>query len=289
MLNLMFLHNPALQNTILKNKNRVSNLKIIPQNLQYNPAAVKDSFEFIAKGAQGSVHRILNTNYVIKTKNGADLKQIFSNPINLNINDADRINHIKAKIGNDIEIMYFVPREQIKNQFSQNEFKHEKITDYLKYIYNASLKNMRHDIGGKNTLYDKTTGSLTPIDFYPNKPGYKHFLINDAFIQLYGSTQNAKEAESLLSKITLSFLELLKTDTINKKGLRNIDTGLKTAKDIIQTNPQYKEAQTFVYGLEKKLKDIIQQKNMLGIFPDAQKTLLTQIEKLEKELQSKII
>ena len=148
---------------------------------------------------------------------------------------------------------------------------------------------MRHDIGGKKTLFDKTSGNLTPIDFYPNKPGYKHFLINDAFIQLYNSTKNTKEAESLLSKITLSFLELLKTDTINKKGLRNIDTGLKTVKDITSTNPQYKEAQTFVHDLEKKLKDIVQQKNMLGIFPDAQKTFLAQIEKLEQELKTKII
>lgn len=257
--------------------------------LKYKPDTIKDTFEFVAKGAQGSVHRILNTNYVIKVKNNKDLKQILFRPLNLNISEADRINHIKAKIGNDIDILYFVPGEQIKNQFSQSEFKHNKITDYLKYIYNASLKGMRHDIGGKNTLFDKTSGNLTPIDFYPNKPGYKHFLINDAFIQLYNSTKNTKEAESLLSKITLSFLELLKTDTINKKGLRNIDTGLKTVKDITLTNPQYKEAQTFVHDLEKKLKDIVQQKNMLGIFPDTQKTFLAQIEKLEQELKTKII
>ncbi len=250
---------------------------------------LEHTFEFIAKGAQGSIYRILKTNYVIKIKNTTDLKQIFSSPLNLNITESDRINHIKAKIGNDIEIMDFIKGEQIKTQFNQREFKQDKITDYLKYIYNAAVKGMRHDIGGKNTLFDKSTGNLTAIDFYPNKAGYKHFIINDAFIQLYSSTKNAKEAESLLSKITLSFLELLKTDTITKKGLQNIDTGLKTIKDITLTNPQYKEAQTFVYDLEKKLKDIIQQKDMLGIFADSQKILFEKIEKLEKELNSKII
>ncbi len=290
MLNISLLKNCIIKPP-LQMPNRFVNIRstVNPYEFKYKPEPFKDSFEFIAKGAQGSVYRILNTNYAIKVKNNADLKRVFSKPLNLNISESDRINHIKAKIGDDIEIMYFVPGEQIKNQFTQREFKQEKITDYLKYIYNASLNNMRHDIGGKNTLFDKATGQLTPIDFYPNKPGYKHFIINDAFIQLYGSTKNAKEAESLLSKITVSFLELLKTDAINKKGLCNIDTGLKTLKDITLTNPQYKDAQLFVYALEKRLKDIIQQKNMIGIFPDAQKTLLTQIEKLEQELQRKII
>ncbi len=259
------------------------------ENIKFNAGAIKDSFEFIAGGAQGCVYRILGTSFAIKMKNKADLKTIFSQPLNFNLSDTDRINRIRAKIGNDFEIMDFVQGEQIKNHTNQKDFKIEKITDYLKYIYNAALKNIRHDCGGKNTLFDNKTGNLTPIDFYQGKPGYKHFIINDAFLQLYLSAKNANDAESLLSKIALSFLELLKTDIITKKGLLNIDTGLKNVKDIIATTREYQGAQTFVCELEKKLKDIAAQKSLQGILPDAKKVLTAKIENLEKELQDKII
>ena len=59
--------------------------------LKYKPDTIKDTFEFMSKGAQGSVHRILNTNYVIKVKNNKDLKQILFRPLNLNISETDTV------------------------------------------------------------------------------------------------------------------------------------------------------------------------------------------------------
>ena len=238
-------------------------LRISASRLKYKPALMQDTLEFIAKGAEGAVYRILNTNLAIKIKNYADLKTSLKSHINFAVSEEEKINHIKAKIGENIEIMDFIKGEQIKGQFKQQDFQTEKIKECLKYIYNASQKGMRHDYGGRNIIFDTKTRNMTPIDFIKSNQGQKYFLINDMFIQLYNSAKNTQEIESLISKISLGFLDLLRNNTINKNGCKNLSTELKTVKDIVSTNNHLRDSLDFILNLEKDLQNVMQKKPCL--------------------------
>ena len=264
-------------------------LRVSPNGLKYKPALMQDTLEFIAKGAEGSVYRILNTNFAIKIKNNADLKTSLKSHINFAVSEEEKINHIKAKIGENIEIMDFIKGEQIKGQFKQQNFQTEKIKKCLEYIYNASQKGMRHDYGGRNIIFDTKTGNMTPIDFIKSNQGQKYFIINDMFIQLYNSVKNPQETESLISKISLGFLDLLRNNTINKNGCKNLSTELKTVKDIVSTNNDLRDSLDFILNLEKDLQNVMQKKTMSGLFPDSQKEFIEALEILETKLKSKII
>lgn len=289
MLNIPILRNSVLKSGVLNSKKILNNN--IPQdikNIKYTPTNIKDSLEIAGKGAEGIVYKIKNSNFALKINNNKKIEKELNNPINLAVNKLDKTNHVKAKIGNNINIMEYIEGEAISPNISNNELSTEKIKECLKYIYNAANDGFRHDFGGKNILFNKKNGKLTPIDFLQRRAGYKENIINNTFIQLYPTAQTSEDVNKLLSKISLAFVELLKDNTITTKGLKNISGDLKLTKDIIITNKQFNNSATFVTSLEKKLQNLINKKSNQGISKEFNDEYIKALEVLENELKSHI-
>lgn len=289
MLNIPILRNSVLKSGVLNSKKILNNN--IPQdikNIKYPPTNIKDSLEIAGKGAEGIVYKIKNSNFALKINNNKKIEKELNNPINLAVNNLDKTNHVKAKIGNNINIMEYIEGESISLNISNNELSTEKIKECLKYIYNAANDGFRHDFGGKNILFNKKNGNLTPIDFLPRRAGYKENIINNTFIQLYPTAKTSEDINKLLSKISLAFVELLKDNTITTKRLKNISGDLKLTKDIIISNKQFNNSATFVSSLEKKLQDLINKKSNQGISKDFHDDYIKALEALENELKGYI-
>lgn len=289
MLNIPILRSSIFKSGVLNSKKILNNrVPQNPQSIKYVPQSIKDSFEIVGKGAEGIVYKIKNSNFALKINNNKKIEEELNNPINLAINKLDKTNHVKAKIGNHISIMKYIEGSPISVNISSKTLPTSSIKECLKYIYNTASEGFRHDFGGKNILFNKKNGKLTPIDFLPSRAGYKENIINNTFIQLYPTAKTSEDVNKLLSKISLAFVELLKDNTISKKGLKNISGDLKQTKDIININKEFADSTTFVNSLERKLQDIINKKANQGISKDFHDNYINSLEALEKELKATI-
>lgn len=286
MFNISILKSPILKKCVLNtkkfiNKDVFSNSK----NLYYKKTDVLESLELVGKGAEGSVYKIKDSNLALKVRNGANINKELTNSIDMTVDDLSKINHVKAKVGENIEIMEFIDGKSISSSIDQNEFSISSIKDCIKYIYDASLKGFRHDFGGKNVLFDSKTKNLVPIDFLQSRAGYKDDIVNNTFIQLYPAAKDANDVKKILSKVSIAFLELLKENSITDKGVKKLSVSLKTVKDMTKTTPELAELTPYVVDLEKKLQNLATQKSMSGFMKDINGSYNSSLEKLIMELK----
>lgn len=285
MLNIPILRNAIFKSGVINSKKYVNGtlFKSIKE-FQYVPVRVSDSLELIGKGAEGIVYKIKNSNFVIKIKNDVVLENEINAPLNFSMNGLDKINYVKAKIGDNIKIMEYIKGESINLSTDLSNFSTNNIRDCLKCIYTAANQGFKHDCGGKNIIFDKYSEKLITIDFINKRVGYKEEIINKVFIQLYPAAKNDKDVIKLLSKISLGFVDLLKNNTISAKGIKHISVELKNIKDIVRINRNFSEAEPFVCSLESKLKRIMSNKAMQSISKNCNEDFLQSINSLEKEL-----
>ena len=242
----------------------------------------------IGQGKSGSVYRIQNTRFALKVPHNTSVEDILNKKLSFDISPQEYGNHIKAKLGNDIFIMKHIKGEEIHSQFNVDDFSLPAIKNYLRQLHSQAKNGMKLDIGGKNTKFDKQTGTLTALDFYPNPPGKKYEFINDAFIQTYLTAKNSNDAEKLLAKITLAYIDMLKDGTVTKSFLSKISTDLGKTKDIIKTNKEFRNSLPFAEETENRLKKLSSLKSSEGLFPQSSKEFEEYASKFEDFLFSKI-
>lgn len=253
-------------------------------NLKYTNNNVLDSLELVGKGAEGSVYKVKDSQFAIKVKNDLSIPKELNKPIDLTVEPQGCINHVVAKIGDNVSIMKFIDWKPI-DLSALKELNADKIKPCMKHIYDAVNKGFRHDFGGKNILLDKDSGKLIPIDFIPKKIGYKEDLLSNMFIQLYAPAKNSDDVNKLMANISLAFVQLLKENAITTTGLKNLSINLKTVKDIVRMKRNFAESELFIVSLEKKLQDVVSKKLTSGFSKECNADYLSSLELLTSDLE----
>ncbi len=242
----------------------------------------------IGQGKSGCVYKIKNTGFALKVPHATSFEKILHKKLSSDISPQEYGNHIRAKLGDDIFIMKYIKGEEIHSQFNVDDFSLPAMKNYLRQLHSQAKNGMKLDIGGKNTKFDKQTGTLTALDFYPNPPGKKYEFINDAFIQTYLTAKNSNDAEKLLAKITLAYIDILKDGTVTKSFLSKISTDLGKTKDIIKTNKEFRNSLSFAEETENRLHKLSSLKSLEGLFPQSAQQFQEAAHNFEDFLLSKI-
>lgn len=253
-------------------------------NLKYTNNNVLDSLELVGKGAEGSVYKVKGSHFAIKVKNDLSISKELNKPIDLTVDPQGCINHVLAKVGENVSIMKFIDSKPIDLN-ALKDLNVDKIKPCMKYISDAVNKGFRHDFGGKNILLDKASGKLVPIDFIPKKIGYKEDLLSNMFIQLYTPAKNSDDVNKLMANISLAFVQLLKENAITTIGLKNLSINLKTVKNILRMNENFVESQLFIASLEKKLQGVVNKKLLSGFSKECNSDYLSSLELLKSDLE----
>lgn len=285
MLNIPIFKNAILKKAVL-NSNRFwkSPVQNYSRDLKYINNDVLDSLELVGKGAEGSVYKVKGSQFAIKVKNDLSISKELNKPIDLTVDPQGRINHVLAKVGENVSIMKFIDWKPIDIN-ALKELNVDKIKPCMKHICDAVNKGFRHDFGGKNILLDKASGKLVPIDFIPKKIGYKEDLLSNMFIQLYTPAKNSDDVNKLMANISLAFVQLLKENAITTTGLKNLSINLKTVKDIIRMNRNFAESELFITSVEKKLQDVVSKKLTSGFSKECNSDYLSSLERLKCDLE----
>lgn len=245
--------------------------------------ALSDSSAFLGKGNEGCVYRLKNTNYLVKIKNGKEIS--LKDKLSFDVTDEETVNRVVAKIGENIQIRQYLPGNPIDAAFCLENLNPRSVRDCLEDIYNAARLGMRHDSGGANILFDSKTGKTIPFDFYKNKPGSKHPLVDNLFRQFFPAVKTSDDAERLLKMVSGGFIDLVKENKINKTGSRLVSVDLKAVKDLFLTNPNLRSKTHLAHETEQKLQQIMTLKIAQGLSPAADKEFLTKINELAKEFK----
>lgn len=201
--------------------------------------SVANESNLIGQGCRGRVYDIPNTNYCVKLPidmNLAEVPILDTKEWCLNISKTDKVNHIVAKLGDDISIMKKIKGEPCSIERVKEEVSDLPLESYknlILQISNAKKRQLSFDPHSANVIYNDTNKSLTAIDFRgipDSKTLYSPFL--DTFICLSSAKNlenNARLGENLLG------LAVEEISTGNKDKLPLIDLDLQ----MLCTNLEY--------------------------------------------------
>ena len=181
-------------------------------------SSIKDTNCFMGKGDEGTVYSIKDSNYCVKiphpnlTGKLADYRKSLS----FNISEKDRINHIKAHLGDGAVIMEKIDGTTVLNQPEiAGELAHFPVSSFnkfLKQITYANNNGMLFDGINQNVIINPKNKSITAIDFIDANGLYYSDLL--PLRMIYGSLVNKgvkPENQKLIkNKIILAAVEEFK-------------------------------------------------------------------------------
>lgn len=238
------------------------------------------------RGAEGIVYRIPDSKLAVKLPE--KYKSIPDIPINRNVSEQEAVNHIRAKVGEDIFIMRYINGITNKD-VSVSEFNRmvgetpvKSFKSYLQQLINAFSKGMKHDAGGSNAIITPETRGLTAIDFYKSNM-LNINLFDDVYMQFGRHMNTPEQVNSLLGKTSLAFLDMIKSNEINPASIGKFQTSLRKISDITRAKDT-----VFLAELEKQLSEITGLKKLEKISPDIKTKLSEKIAILEGYINKNI-
>ena len=186
-------------------------------------ASINNPENYLGSGTEAAVYRIKDTDYCVRVLNKN--KNKISKPISFNLTEADKINHVVAKLGNGATIMKFYEGyPSYKTYNSRHTIKQESIDKIvedlpisafqklLKQICYAKDNGMIFDCSWQNVIINPKDKTITAIDFYelneefpeevhPLRYCYASLIYNDA------AEEHKKDC---LAKLLLAGLEEMK-------------------------------------------------------------------------------
>ena len=202
-------------------------------------SSVNKPENLIGKGGEASVYRLEGTGYCVRVSHNV-LKPEYKSDYRLNLSPSpqEKVNHVVAKLGEDITIMPFFKGY---NFFSKNTDKKAvaQMIDQMpqvafdrlfKQLFNAQKLNMRFDSAWPNVLVNPENSTITAIDFYNNK--IHGGLISGMHSALFykGVTSEIQE-KNLNKKILTSFIHNVEQGCSPQIRLFEINTIIEMVKD----------------------------------------------------------
>lgn len=259
--------------------NAKQDLLNLPHNLikKLMKNAVNDKNMCGKPGAEAVVYQIPGTKYAIRKKLLS--KTDFNQKLDFNVSAQEKINRVVAKIDDTALIEFFEGSFPMKK--SDVDFNHvspKNLKSILKQMYDAAQVGMKHDMGGKNLIYNKADGSFKAIDFFiadANKQNQS--LLQNFPIMLTGCINNTKDANIVLGNTMLAFLEGLKDGSFTKQGLKKFTLNIVKLCDL----PSYRN-NPFLNNLQTGMDKVMRLKNLQGLSPEIEKELSKEILEFEK-------
>ena len=129
-------------------------------------SVIENSNNIIGIGSEGVVYRIPESDFCVKVPHFSD-KTVMG--FNYNVCDIKKINHVVAEGINEINIMKYIPGENLIKLQNPSEIVDLPISSYtslLKQVSEANENGLKFDHAASNVIYNKNNKSLTAIDFY---------------------------------------------------------------------------------------------------------------------------
>lgn len=167
-------------------------------------------------GDEGSVYSIKDSNYCVKIPHPNLTPVNYKKSFSLNITEKDKINHIKAHLGDGAVIMKKIDGATVLNQPEiAGELSHFPVSSFnkfLKQITHANNNGMLFDGINQNVIINPKNKSITAIDFINANGLYYSDLL--PLRMMYGSLVNKEvkpENQKLIkNKIILAAVEKFK-------------------------------------------------------------------------------
>lgn len=172
---------------------------------------------FLGQGTEAEVYRIKDTNYCVRIPYKANY--MYASCYSKEISNADKVNHIVAKLGFGASIMKYFEGETPKRYMSSELYRHqfqekiakmpiESYSDLLHQIANGIDNELFFDFSGGNLIVNIEKNKFTVIDFgeIPENPrSVKPLTEMFSVLTCYGTkTGTAKE---IAQKVLMSGLE----------------------------------------------------------------------------------
>ena len=245
---------------IQKIKNSINNLK-----------------NLLGEGEEAIVYKLPDTDYCVRLEWKATKSYIDSiKKITRKISEQDKVNHIVCKMGENVTIMKYIPGEPVMKPLdlapqailvSNNiaALPKKSYQHLIKQICDAYKKDMMFDCNWTNVLVDKSTNSLTAIDFYkidPQEPEKLRPLeyVYESLTNEYTPKENKKIFVNKILNATLDEYKLGKTphfDLLERTSqfINHILKDLRI-KDMQMQEPYKKLEQTLKEIRELKTQEI---------------------------------
>lgn len=253
----------------------------------------------IGEGTEAILYKIPDSQFALRLP--LNNQVIPDKPVSLNINPQDSVNHVVAKIGDEVTIVKYlkgdtpqapykkvagVPEEaSFLSKYKFDSEKQSQINEsiinmpvnsfktYIGQLYNATKNGMRHDSVGENAIINPQSQTLIAVDFV--KTENPKVAIFDRIFEQFGKHIDTKEQQdTLLKKSTLGFLEIIKPKS--SATITNFDVSFD--KFFIFNKFKNKE---LLELLEKKLPAICEKRQQYELNPHKADELYDEIVKFE--------
>lgn len=183
--------------------------------MQIIEKSVHNPENMLGRGGEASVYKIKGTNYCVRIPHRVN-EPGYKRDLSLNLvpTQNDKINHIVAKLGDDITIM---PNIKGYNFFSKGVSK-ARVAEMIDnmpqttfdrlfaQLYDAQRLGMRFDNSWSNILINPELQSMTAIDFYrTTNPGGLISGMN--FALKYNGVTTTEQKNNISRKILTSFVQ----------------------------------------------------------------------------------
>lgn len=197
-------------------------------------SAIRDKNNCLGEGCEGTVYSIPQTDYCVKIPHSAAHKKKlnFKKFFSLQITEEDKINHVKAHLGDGIVLMKkIIGRTLVScsdNIDDLASFPVSSFREFLKQISEAHNKNMFFDAINGNIIINNKNRSITAIDFVPENSFtcYDDFLpLRAMYYSLVDLNTDSKNRRLIADKILNAALEELKPGNIPCLDISEFDFG----------------------------------------------------------------
>lgn len=287
-------------------KNRAAALKLAPQlsedtlciSSKINEAKnfllhtdlnqyIKESLS-IGTGGEAALYRIDGTDFLLRVHHDTSGKKVttldLSDGIDFNTTPKDRVNNIIGKFKGG-EIVKYIKGEVVQTTKDEdvfrgiNDISDSSIKEYLKKIFEAEAQGLYHDNYGANALFDKTSESFTPIDFWENE---SDGILSSVMDQCHSPCINK---EKLIKKVIRVLLEMVKKGEVSAKQLN-----LSLNRNWLDDGAFASEIENICKSFEKdpsegNIDTLLKRLEQLNEFsPDKIKNLAAELNEAERKL-----